>query len=61
MIQIKNLYFGYGIGFDSCSLFSPPIFYWGKNAIIFGVGNSLSVHNDNKKKKDMLVLGEGAT
>ena len=36
------------------------IFGWGKNIIIFGVGNSSSVHIDNKKK-DTLALGEGLT
>ena len=30
-------YSGYGIGFDSRSLFWIRIFSWGKNAIIFGV------------------------
>ena len=32
----------------------------GKNAIIFGLDKSLSVHIDNKKK-DILILGEGPT
>ena len=31
---------------------------WGKNVIIFGVDNSLSVLID-KRKKIMLILGEG--
>ena len=35
-----------GIGFDSCLFFSLPNFNWGKNAAIFGVENSLSVHID---------------
>ena len=30
--------------------FSVLIFDWGKNAIIFGVDNSSSVHVDNNKK-----------
>ena len=33
---------------------------WGKNVIIFGVDNSLSVHTDNRKK-DILVLGKRPT
>ena len=33
---------------------------WGKNVIIFGVDNSLSVLID-KRKKIMLILGEGQT
>ena len=45
----KYFYSGYGIGFDSSSLFSFQNFDW-KNVIIFGVDNSLSVHTDNKKK-----------
>ena len=31
----KYSYSGYGIEFDSCSLFSIPNLDWGKNAIIF--------------------------
>ena len=46
----KYSYSGYGIGFDSRSLFSIPNFDWGKNAIIFGVDMSSSVHANNKKK-----------
>ena len=56
----KYSYSGYGVDFDSFSLFSIPIFDWGKNAIIFGVDISLSVHIDNKHK-DILVLGKGPT
>ena len=33
----KYSYSGYGIGFDSRSLFSVPNFDWGKNVLIFGV------------------------
>ena len=33
----KYSYSGYGVGFDSYSLFSIPTFDWGKNVIIFGV------------------------
>ena len=44
----KYSYSAYGIRFDSDSLFSVPNFDWGKNAIIFGVKMSSSVHIDNK-------------
>ena len=47
----KYSYSGYGIEFDPCSLFSLQNFDWVKNAIIFGVGNSSSVHIDTKKKR----------
>ena len=40
---------GYGIRFDSRWIFSILNFS-DKNVIIFGVENSSSVHNDNKKK-----------
>ena len=50
----------YGIGFDSCSLFSFPNFDWRKNVVIFGVDISSSVHIDNKNK-DILILGKGPT
>ena len=33
----KYSYSGYGIGFDSGSLFSVQNFDWGKNVVIFGV------------------------
>ena len=56
----KYSYSGYRIGFDSCSLFSIPSFDWGKNAIIFGVEMSSSVHA-NKRNKDILILGKGHT
>ena len=38
------------MGFDSCSLVSFPNLDWDKNVVGFGVGNSSSVHLDNKKK-----------
>ena len=57
---VKYSYSGYGIGFDSCSLFSDPVFDWGKNDIIFRVDNSSSVHTSNKKR-DISVLGGGPT
>ena len=55
----KCSYAGYGIEFDSRSLFWFPGFDWGKN-VIFGVDNSFSMHIDNNKK-DILVLGDGLT
>ena len=45
----KCFYLGYGIGFDSRSIFLI-IISWGKNVVIFGVNNSSSVHTDNNKK-----------
>ena len=56
----KYSYSGYGIGFDSRSLFSIPKFDWVKNIIIFGVDMSSSVHANNKNK-DVLILGKGQT
>ena len=56
----KYSYSGYGIGFDSRSLFSIPNFDWGKNVVIFGVDMSSSVHIDNKNK-DILILVKGPT
>ena len=50
----------YSIGFDSPLLFSVPNFDWGKNAIIFEMSYSSSVHIDNKKE-DILYLVEGPT
>ena len=52
----KYFYSGYGIGFDSHSLFPYSNFDWGN----FGVDNSSSVHIDNKKD-DILVLSKGLT
>ena len=56
----KYIYSGFGIGFDSGSLFSLSNFDWGKKVIIFGVDMSSSVHIDNKEK-DILILGKGST
>ena len=56
----KYFYSGYGIGFNSRSLFSIPNFDWGKNVIIFGVDMCSSVHANNKNK-DVLILGKGQT
>ena len=49
-------YSGYGIGFDSRSLFAFPGIDWGKNVAIFGVGNSSSMHIDNKKKVILVLV-----
>ena len=56
----KYSYARYEIGFGSCSLFSIPNFDWGKNATIFGIDMSLSVHTDNKNKY-ILTLSKGPT
>ena len=53
-------YFGYGIGFDRRSSFLFPGGGFGQNVIIFGVDMSSSIHFDNKKK-DILIIGKGAT
>ena len=42
----KYGYSGYGIGFNARSQFSWLNDQWGKNATIFGVGNSSSLHID---------------
>ena len=56
----KYGYSGYGIGFDRRSSFSFPGGGFGQNILIFGAGMISSAHIDNKKK-DILVLGKGAT
>ena len=56
----KYKYSGYGIRFGVKHTFSFPTSGFGKNAIIFRVDMSSSVHVDNKNK-DILVLGEGPT
>ena len=56
----KYGYSGYGIGFDRISSFSFPGGEFGQNAFILGVDMSSSAHIDNEKK-DILVLGKGAT
>ena len=56
----KYFYSGYGIAFNSRSLFSIPNFDWGKNVIIFGVDMCSSVHANNKNK-DVLILGKVQT
>ena len=47
----KYVYSGFGIGFDSHSLFSLPNFHCGKNVFILGVYMSSSLHIDKKKKR----------
>ena len=56
----KYGYSGYGIGFNRRSSFSFPGGGFGQNVIIFAVDMSFSAHIDNKKK-DILILGKGAT
>ena len=60
MLKILNLlysYSGYGVEFDSCSLFFIEFpFDFRKNVTIFGVYMGLSAHINNKNK-DILVLG----
>ena len=56
----KYGYSGYGIGFDRKSSFSFTGGGFGQNILIFGADMSFSAHIDNKKK-DILVLGNGAT
>ena len=47
----KYYYSGYGTGFDTCGTFSlTDNSEFGKNVIIFKVGNSSSVYADNRKK-----------
>ena len=50
---------GYSIGFDTHLNFSVYD-KLGKNIIIFGVENSLSVHTDNRRKEN-LVFDERPT
>ena len=57
----KYGYSGYRIGFDRRGSFSFPGSGFGSNALIFGVDMSSSVHVDNKKKKNILILGKGPT
>ena len=54
----KYSYSGYGIGFDSRSVFLISNFDWGKSGIIFGVDMSSSVYANNKNR-DILILGKG--
>ena len=56
----KYAYSGHGIGFDTRGYHSLPDGSVGKNAIIFGVDMSSSVHIDNKGEYT-LILGKGPT
>ena len=56
----KYGYSGYGIRFDRRSSFLFLGGGFGQNVIFFGVDMSFSAHIDNKKK-DILILGKGAT
>ena len=47
----KHSYLGYGIEFNSYSLFPYPGFDCDKNVVDFGLYHSSSVHSDNKKKR----------
>ena len=51
---------GYGIGFNSRSVFLWSDGSYGKNIIIFEVDNTSSV-NIGDRNKNILVLGEGTT
>ena len=55
----QDKYSGYGIGFDRKGEFSFGNGF-GRGCIIFGVDMSSSVYVD-KKRKDILILGEGRT
>ena len=56
----KTKYSGYGVGFDRTGVYLLPDGSFGRNAVIFGVDMSSSVHIDNKGK-DILILGSGPT
>ena len=53
-------YSGSGIGFGERSLISLSNGKFSKNAIIFGVGNSSSMHADNRKRY-LRFFGAGLT
>ena len=57
----KYFYSRYGIRLDSGSLLLVSDFDFGKHFCTFDVGNSSTIHTDNRKKKDNLGLGEGLT
>ena len=60
LIQIKYVYTGYGIWFNLRSEFSIRNGRVGKNAIVFEVDVTSSVHIDNKKK-DISIFGKAPT
>ena len=57
----KYKYSGYEIRFDRHGSFSSPSIGFGRNVIVFGVDMSSSTKIDNRKKKDILILGKGPT
>ena len=58
----KYGYIGYGCGLYARSQFLLPNGDWDKYVVISDVDNSLSVHaNNNNKKKDNVIFGEGPT
>ena len=56
----KYKYTSYGKGFDSRSEFLFTDRSYGKYVIIFGTDMSSSVHVDNNKGQDILIVGEGS-
>ena len=58
MLIVVNMDNGFSIAFHVRSQFSLLTCKQGKNVIIFGVDNSLSMYADNRKN-DILVLIEG--
>ena len=62
MIKIADIYqykySGYGIGFDRKGKFLFGSRGFGRNCIIFGADLSSSSRANNKKKNNILVLGE---
>ena len=56
----KYGYSGNDIGFYARSQFSLSNDKWGKNVVIFGMGNSWSTCAGNRTK-DILILDDGST
>ena len=57
----KYKYSRYSVGFDRRGSFSCPGIGVDKNVIIFGVDMSSSTKIVVTRKKDILILGKGAT
>ena len=57
----KYKYSCYVFGFERRLSFSFPSGGFGQNVLIFEADMSSSIHIDNNKKKDILVLGRGPT
>ena len=57
----KYKYSGYGTGFDRHGNFSFLGTGLGRKLIVFGVDMSSSTKIDNRKQKDILILGKGPT